>query len=47
MPSLLQESDNSIHSRSSRLGKQNQKDTLVVAPDLSEDIWLGFGDIAQ
>jgi hypothetical protein len=47
MSSLLQETNNSIHGRSGRLGKQNQKNALVVAPDLSKDIWLGLGDITR
>jgi hypothetical protein len=44
---LLQESDNSIHSRSSRLSEQNQKNALVVAPGLFEHIWRGLGDITR
>lgn len=47
MSSLLQESDNGIHSRSSCLSKQDQKNALVVAPDCFEDIRLCLRVIAR
>lgn len=47
MSSLLQKSDNSIHSRSRGLSKQNQKHALVVAPNGFEDIGFGLRGIAR
>lgn len=47
MSSLLQEADNSIHSRSRGLSEQNQEDAFVVAPNGFEDILLGLDGIAR
>lgn len=47
MSSLLQESDNGIHSRARCLSEQNKKNSFVVAPYGFEDIWLGDGGIAR